>query len=607
MSDIVNRTPNAPNKNVLAFSATTKEAAATSIPAAAATAIAAQHDDAFASDGLPSGYISNESGIYEPRETKDGDIVSTRICTPIVMKGRCRNAVSRGWGCVLAVQDPDGKWHEVVVNKQQLMKSANAALARLFNLGFELAPVEKAAESVMVLLRSWQPDAQYLRFDRLGWTTDQHDAFVLGNGHVVGDALVVTDSVSDELMAAIHTKGTLTAWKKEVAALCIGNPLMMFAVSHAFTGPLLSILGLNGGGFHLRGVSSRGKSTIQYVAASVWGERALLQSWDGTPSGFEGIAAACNDTLLNIEELHVADPKTVGEVVYMLANGQGRLRGKSNGTLQAPQRWRVPVLSSGEVSLEDHMASAGRKMFAGQDVRLINLEADCRTHGAFDVLHDASSAKMFAEQVDHACLDNYGHAGPRFVRAVMSNVGHKQSFQRNVDGFCRVVAKEADLSPDGQVHRVLKRFAVAALAGELATKFGLTDWPQGAANAAARKMFLEWFEAQERTTNHAITMAVLRTQDYVSKHPDRFQAIGTTDHDSIDGWRDQDWFYIRPDRWQAIHPEHDPVEMARLHADGGLLKTQKGGGYQVRMGRDIPGRPRAYAVNAPKLLGTVDI
>ncbi|MGX0877647.1 hypothetical protein ACSSV4_002340, partial [Roseovarius sp. MBR-154] len=30
---------------------------------------------------------------------------------------------------------------------------------------------------------------------------------------------------------------------------------------------------------------------------------------------------------------------------------------------------------------------------------------------------------------------------------------------------------------DGQVQRVLKRFALAALAGELATKNGLTDWP----------------------------------------------------------------------------------------------------------------------------------
>ncbi|RBI70612.1 hypothetical protein DQW77_13790 [Roseovarius sp. TE539] len=109
----------------------------------------------------------------------------------------------------------------------------------------------------------------YLRCHRLGWTINAHDAFVLGNGRVIGHALVTTDNIPDDMMAAIHTRGTLDAWKSEVAARCVGNPLMMLAVSHAFRGPLLAVLGQTGGGFHMRGVSSRGKSTIQYVATSV--------------------------------------------------------------------------------------------------------------------------------------------------------------------------------------------------------------------------------------------------------------------------------------------------------------------------------------------------
>ncbi|MGX0879961.1 uncharacterized protein (DUF927 family), partial [Roseovarius sp. MBR-154] len=155
----------------------------------------------------------------------------------------------------------------------------------------------------------------------------------------------------------------------------------------------------------------------------------------------------------------------------------------------------------------------------------------------------------------------------------------------------------------GQVQRVLKRFALAALAGELATKNGLTDWPANAARAAAREMFLTWFEHRDGTTNAEVATAVPRTKDYVSTPLDRFQTIGTTDHDPVDGWRDENWFYVRPERWQAIHAEHDPAAVTRLHADGGLLKTQKGGGYQVRMGRNIPRRPWAYAVHAAKRLG----
>lgn len=503
------------------------------------------------------------------------------------------------------MQDPEGGWHQLVLTNKQL-QSPSATMASLSDLGFEPAPIAKAAESVMLLLNSWNPGPIYVRFDRLGWTSDAHKAFVLGGGHVIGDALVVADGEHVELMAAVHSKGTLDTWKTEVAARCVGNPLMMLAVSHAFTGPLLSVLGLTGGGFHLRGVSSRGKSTIQYVATSVWGARPLLQSCNGTQSGFEGIAVAFNDTFLNIEELHKADAKTVGDSVYMLANGEGRNRAKSNGKSQTPQRWRVPFLSSGEVSLEEHMASGSRKMTAGQDVRLINLEADCRTCGAFDDLHGETEGEVFAERINRASFENYGHAGQRFVNAVMKNTNKKDNWQNVVDSFCRVVAKEANLTADGQVRRVLKRFALAAFAGELATKIGLTGWPMGAAKAAAKEMFLDWFEARDGTTNDEIATSVTRTRDYVAKNLDRFCTLGTNDHHPVDGWRDETWFYIRRECWKRMHGENDPGEMARLHSEGGVLKTQSAGGFQFRMGRDIPERPRVYAIRATALVAETE-
>ncbi|MCA1776575.1 MAG: DUF927 domain-containing protein [Loktanella sp.] len=155
MTDIVNHTSNdASNKNVLAFPAGSSAAATTTAPTSTPTAAAAtntQRDDPFAPDGLPASYVFDEDGISELRENQDGDLVPTRICSPLVVMGRCRTADGRGWGRVLSVKDPDGTWHDLVLSAQQLNKSANAALAPLFDLGFELARVEKAAESVMNL------------------------------------------------------------------------------------------------------------------------------------------------------------------------------------------------------------------------------------------------------------------------------------------------------------------------------------------------------------------------------------------------------------------------------------------------------------------------
>ena len=74
----------------------------------------------------------------------------------------------------------------------------------------------------------------------------------------------------------------------------------------------------------------------------------------------------------------------------------------------------------------------------------------------------------------------------------------------HTDGLARTVreridATAAELVPDaavGQVWRVGRRFALAAVAGELATEAGITGWPAGTATAAARRCFEAWIAAR---------------------------------------------------------------------------------------------------------------
>jgi len=172
--------------------------------------------DGHGPDGIPEGFALHHDGIHELRPGDGDDLVPVKICSPIVVKGRCRNAIGHGWGRVLDVQDPDGNWHELVFNGQQLNKSANAALVPLFDLGFELAPISKAAESVRLLLLSWQPDTRYAMaeaFPAIGYTfpvTDrggrpvEADIFVLG-----GDK--PRDPLLDQLFEFVVSHGQQSA------------------------------------------------------------------------------------------------------------------------------------------------------------------------------------------------------------------------------------------------------------------------------------------------------------------------------------------------------------------------------------------------------------
>ena len=561
-------------------------------------ATAAPANDPFKPErGLPEDFFQKEDGIYMTVKDPTDKRAPLRVCSPLQVKGWCRDSQGTGWGMVVTVKDPDGRWHEAILDASQVQRRAPAALEPLFDLGLQLGEIEKTDKTVLRILANWRPASRYERTDRLGWLGADFDAFVLGSGDVIGESQAISDGVSKAVAEAMHTRGTLEEWKRDVAERCAGNPLMVLALSTAFSGPLLSIMGAEGGGFHFRGPSSCGKSTLLRAAVSVWGAPDFKQSWRGTDNGIEAIAAACNNTLLALDELHEVDARIAGEIVYMLANGRGKARMGRSASADRRLRWTVPVLSSGELSLEDHMGSANRKVTAGQEVRLIDLDGGSRRFGAFDCLHGAASGRDFADSLQAAAAASYGLAGPAFVEGLMARRDQVEKWRRVMEQFCRICAKDLDLPSDGQAHRVLKKFALAGLAGELATEFGLTGWNNQEAWRVARRLFRSWYQERGGKTAAQVREAINRTATYLAANATRFKEVGSAETADA-GWRDQDWFYIKPDRWREIHAGFDPQEAARLHKSKGLLRVRLSDALQYKMPRAVPNRPRVYAVRA---------
>ncbi len=379
---------------------------------------------------------------------------------------------------------------------------------------------------------------------------------------------------------------------------------MIVGVSLAFAGPLLELLGLDGGGIHFRGASSRGKSAVQRVAASVWGSPAFLHSWRATANGLEGVAAACNGSLLALDELGEIDGRESGRVVYMLANGVGKARADRTGRARPATRWRTLILSSGEISLADKVAEAGGRVAAGQAVRLLDISADSRVYGAFDDLHGEQDGAAFADKLKRATAENYGWAGPALVEAILAEKGTFVSGIRTaIASFGESAASRFTLSEEGQVARAVARFALIAAAGEAATHFGLTGWSPGAARDAAMEILGSWLDGRGGSGSAEAGEAVVRVRSFLVAHgASRFEEIdGDTNQRFIinrAGWRQGSAFLIAKDAWSEIHAGADPARAARHLAKAGFLERGDGKNLAQKAPASIKGRPRVYRISA---------
>lgn len=308
-------------------------------------------------------------------------------------------------------------------------------------------------------------------------------------------------------------RGTLADWQRWVAAPCVGNTRMVFAVSCALAGPMVSLLGLKTGGFHVTGETSLGKTTVLLVAGSVWGRpESFKQQWRATDSGVESVAVQHSDGLLVLDEIGQADGRLVGETVYMLANQAEKIRGTRTLVPRRRRTWCLLFLSSGEHSLAEHIAQAGKKPQEGQLVRMPSVPADARKGlGMFEHLHGVAegegASKRFAEAITEASAAHYGAAGAAWLQWLADHMAAVR--ERGAELLRRM---ECEWVPDGassQVWRVATRFALVGAAGELATEAGITGWQPGEAERGARACFDAWL-ADRGHAGNGVHAAMLR-------------------------------------------------------------------------------------------------
>ncbi|WP_084153788.1 DUF927 domain-containing protein [Simplicispira psychrophila] len=406
------------------------------------------------------------------------------VCSPLHIDALTTDSGHGNYGRLLRIKTTLGHWKTWAMPMATLRGDCTDLRGELLGMGVEIDPYNRSL--LPAYLQEQAPKRRVQCALQTGWASADYKAFVLPDSVIGPQANSVVYQTEGRTADEYTTAGTLAGWQAGTAAMAVDNPLLVLSLCAAFAGPVLARCGAESGGIHLIGDSSTGKTTAIESACSVWGGPGFKRSWRTTSNGLEGAAAMFNDSLLALDEISECDPRAVGETIYMLGNGRGKQRAGRSGAARAVARWRSSVLSTGERSITTTMAEGGHRIKAGQTVRLLDVPAQ-RQYGAWDCLHQFASGTEFSDALKREAATHYGHAGRAFLEKLSRD--HDTSFSAALDAIKALPGLQGEGS---QAARAAARFAVLALAGELATTYGVTGWPKGAAIEAAAVGFAAW-------------------------------------------------------------------------------------------------------------------
>lgn len=440
----------------------------------------------------------------DSEDLSDRPVVDEWVSTPVTVMARTISSDDGNEGRLLRLKI-EGGHKDWIIPMEVFGGSGEDARRQLFGMGVIIAL--KKRTTFMEYLLDQAPSEVLATTSRPGW--HESGAFVLP-GRTIGNGNVRYQACGRE-QSLFKSKGNLPDWQREIAAKCSGNPVLVLAIGCALAGPLLSLVGVLGGGVHLVGDSSSGKSLAQLIGSSVWGDPGIFAaSWDMTKGGLEIEASSRNDTMLPLDEIKRADPKRVQEMAYSLANGQGKGTMTRDREARGKLSWRLLALSSGERSLSEHAAISGNAAHAGAELRMVDVNAGTRTHRAFDELHGLEGAD-FHRYLTVAVTRNHGLLGPAFIDCLLAKDDHSGL----LEDFARV--RETFAAHEAQAGRVADRFAVIALACEMAIAYELLPWEEGSALSDCQLLYGEWLNrvgsgnAEDRQIHSCIL-------DFIDRH-----------------------------------------------------------------------------------------
>jgi putative DNA primase/helicase len=485
------------------------------------------------------GFEMRADGLY--RIPSSTDRTPFKVCGRFEVLAESRSENQDEWGLLLRWSDRDGLPHEWIMPRRLLAGEAAEVRARLSACGLDVSANDGARRALVEFLSSVRVSARVRTVSRTGWYFPRDGAplFVLPDrtfGTAQDEIVRLDVEPPPKIYAA---RGSLEEWRHEVAARCVGNSRLLLSVSASFVAPLLGLTRDEGGALSWNAETSRGKTTLLDAAASSWGppsksyRDAFTRTWNTTHSALEATACGHNHTFLPIDEIGEADPAILEGIIYMVGGGVGRTRALPSGGNRQTASFLTFILSTGELTASRMIERAGKHAKAGIESRFLDVAAEIAGgFGVFEQLHGTPNGDAFAQALRKAVLENHGTAGPAFVAWLTEQVAIVPDFVA-IEVLAPLASWLKDHVPpgaDGQVQRAARRLGMIAVAGELATRLGVTAWPSGAAASACARIFHEWLAERGGTGSREDQRLFEAFRRFLMRHgSSRFQRVRERD------------------------------------------------------------------------------
>lgn len=432
--------------------------------------------------------------------------------------------------------------------------------------------------------------------ERTGWI-GKGSSFVLPSGEIIGDSSKRVVFTADKTLAAntVVKSGNFDAWKETIEKTVPNNSRLELALCAGLYSPLMRYSGdPRCVIFNIYGESSLGKTSSGYVFGSVWGgdpTRPLryAHSWNQTYNSLNVLAGSYSSIGLSLDEIqHCPSP----DIAYSFSEGEDKGRLDANSKQKARRRWECIAWSTGEKRMEvlvsENYKTKDSGVQSGREARFFDIPVTGTgsIKGVVESLNGFKNPEALIAEVADGTRENFGHAGPALVRAIIDYVNEhgeealKAKFGKASSDMLAALGLAEDANPI--VKRVAKSFAQVGAAGIIAAEFSIIPNDPENLTDGVVKCFQDWLA--QRGSQH-FTLAeikpVLALRDFIQSkrhlfldpdRPDDFKGqeiVGYTK-----AIRGKQCYLLTHKSWEAAQRQGRAGDLTKTLDQRGLLVKQ---------------------------------